>query len=132
MARARVVAVLNAAMRIAWVISLVWMSRTCWPGLTWHSGSRAGMARWVSWAVSRSAFAARRPAVSPSWSLLVISTDTPGGGDTASSRAASVSASARAYLALEARTLVWAFFLAGLGTIRVGSSSVVAYASWES
>src|SRR5674476_773652 len=46
------------------------------------------MARWVSWAVSRSASAARRPAVSPSWSLWVISTDTPGGGDTVSSRAA--------------------------------------------
>ncbi len=25
-----VVAVLNAAMRMAWVISFVWMSRTCW------------------------------------------------------------------------------------------------------
>src|ERR1019366_10108057 len=80
----------------------------------------------------RSASAARRPAVSPSWSLLVISTDTPGGGDTASSRAASVAARARSYLALAARTLVWAFFFAGVGTIRVGSSSVVAYASWES
>src|SRR5665811_2286129 len=102
MARARVVAVLNAAIRIAWVISLVWTSRTCWPGLTWPSGSRAGMARWVSWAVSRSASAARRPAVSPSWSLLVISTDTPGGGDTASSRAASVAARARSYRALAA------------------------------
>jgi len=31
-----------------------------------------------------------------------------------------------------ARSLLWAFFLPGLGTIRVGSSSVVAYASWES
>src|SRR5665647_2951870 len=117
MARARVVAVLNAAIRMAWVMSLVWVSRTCWPGLTWPSGSRAGMARWVSWAVSRSASAARRSAVSLSWSLLVISTDTPGGGDTASSRAASVAARARSYLALAARTLVWAFFLAGLGTI---------------
>src|SRR5664280_2627915 len=126
MARARVVAVLKAAMRIAWVMSFVWMSRTCWPGLTWSSGSRAGMARWVSWAVSRSASAARRPAVSPSWSLLVISTDTPGGGDTVSSRTASVAAKARSYLALAARTLVWAFLLAGLGTKRAGWSSVVA------
>src|SRR5674476_1388974 len=47
--RARAVAVLNAAMRIAWVISLVWMSRTCWPGLTWPSGSRAGTARLARW-----------------------------------------------------------------------------------
>jgi len=53
MARARAVAVLNAAMRIAWLISLVWMSRTCWPGLTWARGSLAGMARWAAWAVSR-------------------------------------------------------------------------------
>src|SRR5665647_1576114 len=105
MARARVVAVLNAAIRMAWVMSSVWVSRTCWPGLTWPSGSRVGMARWVSWALSRSASAARRSAVS--WS-------------------ASVAARARSYLALAARTLVWAFFLAGLGTIRVGSSSVVA------
>ena len=29
MARARVVAVLNAAIRMAWVMSFVWMSRTC-------------------------------------------------------------------------------------------------------
>src|ERR1035437_10200948 len=53
MARARAVAVLNAAMRMAWLISLVWMSRTCWPGLTWARGSLAGMARWAAWAVSR-------------------------------------------------------------------------------
>ena len=53
MARARVVAVLNAAMRMAWVISFVCTSRTCCPGLTWPSGSRAGMARWVAWAASR-------------------------------------------------------------------------------
>jgi hypothetical protein len=58
---------LNAAIRMAWVISLVWVSRTCWPGATWPSGSLAGMARWVSWAVSRSASAARRSAVSWSW-----------------------------------------------------------------
>gem|GEM_PF-3324410 len=67
-----------------------------------------------------------------SWSVLLISTDTPGGGDTACSIAASVAARARSYLALAARTRLWAFFLAGLGTSRVGSSSVVAYASWES
>src|SRR5665647_1864914 len=132
MARARAVAVLNAAMRIAWVISLVWMSRTCWPGLTWARGSLAGMARWAAWAVSRKVSAARRSAVSLSWSALVISRVTPGGGDIASSRAASVAARARSYLALAARTCLWAFFLAGLGTIRAGSSSVVAYASWES
>ena len=29
MSRARAVAVLNAAIRMAWLISLVWMSRTC-------------------------------------------------------------------------------------------------------
>src|SRR5664279_3078444 len=126
MARARVVAVLNAAIRMAWVMSFVWMSRTCWPGLTWPRGSRAGMARWVSWAVSRSASVARRPAVSSSWSLFVISTDTPGGGDTVSSRAASVAARARSYRALAARTFWWAFFFAGFGTKRAGSSSVVA------
>src|SRR5450759_501358 len=67
MARAKVVAVLNAAIRIAWLISLVWMSRTCWPGLTWPSGNLAGTARWAAWAVSRAASAARRSAVSPSW-----------------------------------------------------------------
>src|SRR5674476_692025 len=106
MARARMVAVLNAAIRMAWVMSLVW--------------------------VSRSASAARRLLVSVSWSVLVISTDIPGGGATASSRAASVAARARSYRARAARTFWWAFFLAGLGTIRVGSSSVVAYASWES
>src|ERR1019366_2250016 len=126
MSRARVVAVLNAAMRMAWVMSLVWTSRTYWPGATWPSGSRAGMARWVSWAVSRSASAARRSAVSWSWSVLLISTDTPSGGVTACSIAGSVGASARSFLGLAARTLVWAFFLAGLGTIRVGSSWVVA------
>src|SRR5665647_2196788 len=98
MARARAVAVLNAAMRIAWLISLVWMSRTCWPGLTWARGSLAGMARWAAWAVSRLDSAARRSAVSLSWSALVISRVTPGGGDTASSRAASVAARARSYL----------------------------------
>ena len=57
---------------------MVWMSRSCWPGLTWPSGSLAGMARWVAWAVSRSASAVRRAAVSWSWSVLVISTDIPG------------------------------------------------------
>ena len=30
--RARAVAVLNGAMRMAWLISLVCTSRTCWPG----------------------------------------------------------------------------------------------------
>src|ERR1035437_9284304 len=39
-------------------MSLVWMSRTCWPGLTWPRGSRARTARWVDWAASRSASAA--------------------------------------------------------------------------
>jgi hypothetical protein len=34
MVRARAVAVLNVATRMAWVISLVWTFRTCWPGLT--------------------------------------------------------------------------------------------------
>src|SRR5665647_2789702 len=123
MARARAVAVLNAAMRIAWVISLVWMSRTCWPGLTWARGSLAGMARWAAWAVSRLDSAARRSAVRVSWSALVISRVTPGGGDTACSIAAWVAARARSYLARAARTCLWAFFLAGLGTSRVGSSS---------
>ena len=70
-----VVAVLNAAMRMAWVISFVWMSRTCCPGLTWPSGSRAGMARWVAWAASRLAPASRRSAVSLSWCWLLMSTD---------------------------------------------------------
>src|ERR1035437_1800432 len=42
MARAWVVAVLNAAMRMAGVISFVWMSRTCCPGLTWPSGQDSG------------------------------------------------------------------------------------------
>src|ERR1035437_2678369 len=125
MARARVVAVLNAAIRMAWVISLVWVSRTCWPGLTWPSGSRAGMARWVSWALSRSASAARRSAVSWSWLVLLISTNAPSGGVTACSIAASVAARARSYLALAARTLVWAFFLAGVGTIPGGAWAVV-------
>src|ERR1039457_571705 len=67
--------VLNAAMRIAWLISFVWMSRTCWPGLTWARGSRAGMARWVAWAMSRVASASRRSAVSLLWSALVMSAD---------------------------------------------------------
>lgn len=39
MAQARAGAVLNAAIRMAWVISLVWTSRTCWPRLTWAVGS---------------------------------------------------------------------------------------------
>jgi hypothetical protein len=29
---ARAVVVLNAAIRMVWVMSLVWVSRTCWPG----------------------------------------------------------------------------------------------------
>src|SRR5665811_1139899 len=113
MARARAVAVLNAAMRLAWLISLVWMSRTCWPRLTWARGSLAGMARWAVWAVARLDCAAGRSAVRVSWSALVISRVTPGGGDTASSRAASVAARARSYLARVAKTTRWAFFLAG-------------------
>src|ERR1019366_22422 len=75
---------------------------------------------------ARTMSGALRPAVSSSWSVLVISTDTPGGGDTAWSIAASVTARAWSYRALAARTTWWAFFLAGLGTSRVGSSSVVA------
>src|SRR5665811_1865869 len=59
----------------------------------------------VAWAVSRSASAARRPSVSVSWSVLVISTDIPGGGATASSMAASVAASCLLYRARAARTL---------------------------
>jgi hypothetical protein len=43
----------------------------------------------------------------------------------ASSRAASVAARARSYLTRAARTCLWAFFFAGLGTSLVGSSSVV-------
>jgi hypothetical protein len=69
------VAVLNAAMRMAWLISFVWMSRTCWPGLTWARGSRAAAARWVAWAVSRLDSVARRSALSHSWSALVMSID---------------------------------------------------------
>ena len=42
--RQRLGAVLNAAIRMAWWISLVSVSRTCWPGWTWASGSRAGIA----------------------------------------------------------------------------------------
>src|SRR5665811_1420623 len=85
------------------------------------------MARWVACAVSRSVSAARRPSVSVSWSVLVISTDIPGGGDTVSSRAASVAARARSYRARAARTLVCAFFLAGLGTIPVSYTHLRAH-----
>ena len=45
MVRASMVWVLNAAMRMAWVSSLVSVSRICCPGRTWPSGSRVGVGR---------------------------------------------------------------------------------------
>ena len=96
--RARVAAALNAAMRMAWLISFGWMSRTCCPGLTWARGSRAGNGPVGALGGAQVGLCRAEVCGEP----VVVGVGDQHrlvGGQTASSRAASVAARARSYLA---------------------------------
>src|SRR5271165_5300559 len=116
------VSVLQAAIRMAWVISLVSVSSLTMAGLCSLSGIFAGMAL----AACRSRRAASTGASSLARAWLVITVAVPGAGlrraASFSSRAAA--ASARVFFAV--LTAAAAVFFAGSGTSRAGSSGVVA------
>src|ERR1017187_4697838 len=120
------VSVLQAAIRMAWVISLVSVSSFTMAGLCWESGIFAGTALAAVLAASRSRRAAVTGASSRARTWLVITTLVPGAG---LRRAVSLSwraASALARVSFAVLTAAAAVFFAGSGTIRAGSSGVVA------
>src|SRR5208282_4174433 len=120
------VSALYAAIRMAWVISLVSVSSLTMSGLCWLSGILAGTAFASSWAVWSLRRAASTGASSLAIIALVITVVVPGAGlrSASSSRARAVPASARACLA--ALTAAAAVFFAGFGTLRSGSSGAAA------
>src|SRR5574338_9061 len=67
-------------MRMAWWISLVSVSSTCWPGWTWASGSRAGIAWCAASAASSAVSAAWVSALMVLIIALVTTVAPPGGG----------------------------------------------------
>src|SRR5271157_483887 len=107
------VSVLQAAIRMAWVMSLVSVSSLTMAGLCSASGIFAGMALAAAWAACRSrrVGASRR---ARTW--LVIMVAVPGAGlcRAASLSRRAVSALARVFLA--ALTAAAAVFFAGFGT----------------
>src|SRR5271165_3919857 len=120
------VSVLQAAIRMAWVISLVSVSSLTMAGLCSESGIFAGMALAAAWAAVRSRRAAVTGASSRASVVFVITTLAPGAG---LRRAASLSwpaASAAARVFFAVLTVAAAVFFAGFGTIRPGSSAVMA------
>src|ERR1035441_2972985 len=123
------VSVLQAAIRMAWVMSLVSVSgRTC-PGLCWPSGILAGVAFAVAWASWSSRVAAWTGPSSRASILLVMMVLVPGAGlrSAASFFSRAVSAWMTAFLAV--LTAAAAVFFAGFGTSRPGSSGAVAQES---
>src|SRR5208282_3711915 len=120
------VSVLQAAIRMAWVISLVSVSSFTMSGLCSLSGIFAGMALAAAFAACRSRRAAVTGASSRASIVLVMMTAWPGAGlRTAVSLSwRAVSALVRVFLA--ALTAAAAVFFAGFGTIRAGSSGMVA------
>src|SRR5271156_329426 len=111
------VSVLQAAIRMAWVISLVSVSSLTMSGLCSLSGIFAGMALAAAFAACRSRRAAVTGASSRA-SILVMMTAWPGAGlRTAMSLSwRAVSALVRVFVA--ALTAAAAVFFAGFGTIR--------------
>ena len=74
------VSALYAAIRMAWVMSLVWVSSRTMPGLCWPSGIFAGVALAAAWAASSSRGAAWTGASSRASIWLVMTVLVPGGG----------------------------------------------------
>src|SRR6266536_2203800 len=110
------VSALQAAIRMAWVISLVSVSSRTISGLCWLSGIFAGVAFAAARAASSLVRAACTGASSRASILFVITVLVPGAGWR---RAASFSWRA-------ASTAALAVFFTGLGTSRAGSSGVTA------
>src|SRR5216683_6832020 len=112
------VSALYAAIRMAWVISLVWASSRIMSGLCWLSGIFAGMALAAARAASSLRRAASTGASSLARAALVIIVVVPGAGlrSAASLSWRAAPAAARSFFA--AVTAADAVFLAGLGTSR--------------
>ena len=113
---------LQAAIRMAWVMSLVSVSSLTMAGLCSASGIFAGMALAAAWAAARSRRAASTGASRRARTWLVIMVAVPGAGlcRAASLSRRAVSALVRVFLA--ALTAAAAVFFAGFGTSRAGSS----------
>src|ERR1035441_1900732 len=120
------VSVLQAAIRMAWVISLVSVSSFTMAVLCSASGIFAGTALAAAWAVFRSRRAAATGASSRASIWLVMMTAWPGAGLRRAASFSSRPAPAPARVFLAALTAAAAVFFAGFGIMRPGSSGVTA------
>src|SRR5258708_34465727 len=120
------VSVLQAAIRMAWVISLVSVSSFTMAGLCWESGIFAGTVVAAAWAASSSRGAGWTGASSRASILLVMTVAWPGAGLRRAASFCSRAAPARARAFFAVLTVAAAGFFAGFGTMRAGSSGVVA------
>src|SRR5271167_1210192 len=120
------VSALQAAIRMAWVMSLVSVSSLTMSGLCSASGIFAGTALAAAWASCRSRRASPTGASRRASIVLVITTAVPGAGLRRAVSLASRAASAAARVFFAVLTVAAAVFFAGFGTFRPGSSGVVA------
>src|SRR5712664_3055688 len=120
------VSVLQAAIRMAWVMSLVSVSSFTMAGLCSASGILAGTALAAAWVAARSRWAAVTGASSLASVVLVITVLVPGAGLCRAASFCPRAASAAARVLFAVLTAAAAVFFAGFGTIRPGSSGVMA------
>src|SRR5260370_13022886 len=120
------VSVVQAASRMAWVISLVSVSSLTMAGLCGESGIFAGTALAAALAASRSRRAAWTGASSRARTWLVITVLVPGAGLRRAASFSSRAASALARVFFAALTAAAAVFFAGFGSVRAGSSAAMA------
>src|SRR5487761_1564508 len=111
------VSVLQAAIRMAWVMSLVSVSSLTMAGSCSASGIFAGTVLAAAWAACRSRRAAPTGASSLARAWLVMTAAGPGAGLRSAVSLASRAAPAAARVFLAVLTAAAAFFFSGLGTL---------------